>query len=158
MILFKLVFAIVKKVLLALAFVAFLSLLVTFFIALANNSGLEGGFLNAFWPELENYVSADNLRLGGVIVMVVGLVGGLVLSILAILFKKAGFWTLLFGLASIIGAIMTYTTLTPEPISGFFSGAFAPSNYVVVFTLLFSLTITIVGLYHVIYGLSARLG
>lgn len=161
MILFKLIFAIIKKVLLILAFVALLALVVTFVIAAVNNSGLEGGFAGSFFTELNSYYFGDvsnNQRMIGVILMIVGLLGGIVLSIIAIVLKKAGFLTLLFGLASIAGAIVTYPTLSGDALSAFFGGSFVVANYLVGFTFLASLTITIVGLYHVIYGLSARIG
>lgn len=160
MILFKLVFGIIKKILLVLSFISLIALIVTFFIAMANNGSLEGGFWNAFTTLLGEYHFGDmstNQRMVGVILMIVGLIGGVVFSIIAFILKKAGTLTALFGIVSIAGAIVCYPTLDGTAIQAFFGGSYDVMNYVVVFTLSASLTMTLVGLYHLFYGLSARI-
>lgn len=160
MILLRMVLGIARIVLRILIFLGIVACLVPFFITMVSSFGGETDFWTSFTTQLGAYhygELATSQRMVGLICMMIGLGGGIVLSLISILIKKAGFFTMLCGILSIVGAFLVFPTLSQESINAFFGGTTTVENYVVYLTMALSATLGIVGLYHFTGGLKASL-
>lgn len=159
MILFKLILKIVRIVLLILLFASIVLIVVPFALSAASyaSQGVAfNDFFSLFTEALGQYCYgslATDQRTVGVILTLVGFLGGVLFNILSIFFKKARWPEMGFGIVAIVGAIIVYPTLDQAAMVAFNDGDRNIYNYIVIGLLSYSLTFTIMGLYHLCSGL-----
>lgn len=151
---------IVLKAIIALFIVlAFVPFFITMAKYLASGTSF-GDFFSGFAEVLGQYSFgslATSQRTVAASLMLVGLIGGIIFSILNLFTRKVRWFLLVCGLVSIVGAFVMFPTLSKEAIDGYFGGNTTLDNYIVLGSLTYSLVIALLGLNFFLSGLSSCL-